>query len=213
MSATQRLPGTRSWIPSIKVVKPAHIMLIAGSAVVLTHMVLGLSLVRQSKQEKTLKEDAVVAARSAQNLLSVDLDETQRDLLSAEARLVVSRGAIPARSYTTEFVSDLLGIARFHSLEVVSLESLGAKEQIVGVHKYQATPVTIVVRGAKEDITGFASSLEETNYPLLIRSAQFEINGDVYDMTVDFDVYSRSSDEPVKTQVPASKPAGGKKLP
>lgn len=212
MSATQRLPAASKgvWAPAIKLVKPTHIMLLAASAVLLTHMVLGLSLVRQSKQEKILKEEAAVTARTNRSLLSVNLEQTQIDLTDAETKLAASRSAIPARSYTTEFVSDLLKIARDHNLEMVSLGSLDIKEQIVGVHKYQATPITIIVRGAKEDMIGFSLNLEHTDYPLLVRNTQLEGNGSSWDMTVDFDVYSRSSDETVKP-APATKPTAGSK--
>lgn len=207
MAVTQRLPAVSKGLPISKLLKPVYGLVAVGFTVALVHTVLGLSLIRQSRDEEVLRNEAEVSARTLASLKGVNLDQMQVDLTNAELKLAEARMAIPRDGNTTTFVSDLVATADRHFLELVSFQSGNVREQVYGMYKYQARLLTIVVSGTREDLTGFSASIESMDYPLLVRSAQFEVVGSNPQMSVDFELFSRASDEPEPTPAKGKAPA------
>src|SRR5262249_52278087 len=100
---------------------------------------------------------------------------------------------------------DLITTAKASGVELASIQSHDVKEQTVGVHQYEARPLTAVVTGSYLNLTNFSANLEKLNYPLLVNSSQVDSTSGVATLTVDFDLYSMASEESAKAPAPAAK--------
>ncbi len=188
-------------------VKFAHIAIVAGGLIAMAYGVLGVTMLQQKDEAEKIDATLAVSQRTIVNQRTGTLAELEQQVRDAEARLGAMAEALPSAPDPRAFASRFVELSNTYKVDVMSLQTRKAREQVIGQTKYSVNTFGFNLRGSRGDVIAMLASMEnDPGRTVIVQSARYaplDSGADRVALEVELGVYSKMADAPAPA-APAS---------
>lgn len=188
-------------------VRLIHVAIVIGGLTAMAYGVLGVTMLQQKDEAEKIDATLAVSQRTIANQRTGTIAELEQQVREAETRLGAMAEAAPNEPDPRAFTSRFVDLSNTYKVDVMSLQTRKAREQVIGQTRYSVNTFGFNLRGSRGDVIAMLASMEnDPGRTVIVQSARYApLDGGVDRVTleVELGVYSKAGAVPAPA-APAS---------